>query len=258
VPIELIYENNSMRWGFQIKEQEQRHQWLKLSLDPESVLVESELIRKYADNKALPPAYAGSPEKMCTDFLKALRQHTHDIIRHKLSSSIVETTSFAFIVTVSIIQTVSPLKHVAKACHNQIGLKTRRDNVQKRLAWATVSSSLQSPRPLPSMHSTWCILMVSRSDRLPLSQTVAEALSASILLDSGYLDCSDMVIDLITYEIVELKPILKVREATAGKGGVVAARFWIATSRSILRIDSGLHVAGMKKSSKKPWTSSRR
>jgi hypothetical protein len=29
-----------------------------------------------------------------------------------------------------------------------------------------------------------------------------------------------MVIDLITYEIVELKPMLKVLEATAGKGGV--------------------------------------
>jgi hypothetical protein len=120
VPTELIYENNSIRWGFQIKEREQRHQWFKLSLDPESVLVESEPVKRYPDNKALPPAYLGSPEKMCTDFLKAPRQHTHDIISHKLSSSIVETTSFAFIVTVSINQTVSPSKHVAKACHNQV------------------------------------------------------------------------------------------------------------------------------------------
>ena len=101
VPTELIYENNGMRWGFQIKDREKRHQWFKLSLDPESVLVESELVRKYPDTKSLPPAYARTPEKMCTDFLRALRKHTHDIISHKLSSSIVETTSFAFIVTVS-------------------------------------------------------------------------------------------------------------------------------------------------------------
>jgi hypothetical protein len=100
--------------------------------------------------------------------------------------------------------------------------------------------------------------MVSRSDRLSLSQTVAEALSASILLHSGYLDCSDIVIDLITYEIVELKPMLKVREATAGKGGVRGSSILNHNFPKHLEDDSGLQVARMKKSSKKPWTSSRR
>jgi hypothetical protein len=69
--------------------------------------------------------------------------------------------------------------------------------------------------------------MISRSDRLSWSQTVAEALSAN---DSGYLDCSHVVIDLITYEIVELKPMLKVREETAGK------------RRSLWQLDSELHL----------------
>jgi len=55
---------------------------------------------KYPDTQALPPAYAVTPEKMTTDFLNALRQHTFDIISHKLTSTIAETTSFAFIITV--------------------------------------------------------------------------------------------------------------------------------------------------------------
>ena len=102
VPTELVYDGSGsgMRWGFQIKDREQRHQWFKLGLDPESVLAKSTLAQKYPDTRALPPGYAMTAEKMTTDFLKALKKHTSDIISHKLSSAIVESTSFAFIVTV--------------------------------------------------------------------------------------------------------------------------------------------------------------
>ena len=102
VPTELIYDDDGIRWGFQLKENELRHKLFKLGLDPESVLTEAELVRNYPDHTTLPPAYAVTPEKMSTDFLKALRKHTYDILSHKLSSVIVETSLFAFIITVSV------------------------------------------------------------------------------------------------------------------------------------------------------------
>lgn len=44
-----------------------------------------------------------------------------------------------------------------------------------------------------------------------------EAQSVCFLTSRGT-SGTNVVQDLITYEIVELKPVLKVREATAGKG----------------------------------------
>jgi hypothetical protein len=34
VPTELTYDEDGRRWGFQINEDEERHQWFKLDLDP--------------------------------------------------------------------------------------------------------------------------------------------------------------------------------------------------------------------------------
>lgn len=100
VPTELVYGDDGMRWGFQIKENEKRHRWFKLGLDPETVQTDSKLVRDYPDDTLLPPPYGCTPEKMPTDFLRALRQHVYDAMSTKLSPTAIENSIFVFIVPV--------------------------------------------------------------------------------------------------------------------------------------------------------------
>jgi hypothetical protein len=100
VPTEIVYGEDGIRWGFQIKEDEKRHRWFKLGLDPESVQAESKLVRDYPDDKILPPPYGSNPQTMPTDYLRALREHVYAMMSTKLTPTAIKNTNFVFIVTV--------------------------------------------------------------------------------------------------------------------------------------------------------------
>lgn len=97
---ELRYENGECRWGFQVDDYGLRHQWFKLDLDPSQSRGISDLSRQYPDQHALPPGYSASSEKLCTDYLRALRIHTEEVLQHKLPASILKTTPIEYMITV--------------------------------------------------------------------------------------------------------------------------------------------------------------
>ena len=97
---ELQYTGEDFKWGFQIADYDQRHQWFKLGLDPEQCNgASSTLARDYPDTHASPPEYDHSPEKLVTDYLTALRKHAEQVLRHKLPESALTSTPIEFVIT---------------------------------------------------------------------------------------------------------------------------------------------------------------
>lgn len=97
---EIQYSEEGYKWGFQIGDYGQRHQWFKLGLDPAHCAgASSTLARDYPDPNALPPEYIHSPEKLVTDYLTALRKHAEQVLRYKLPESALTSTPIEFIIT---------------------------------------------------------------------------------------------------------------------------------------------------------------
>lgn len=92
---EIVYDGNNFKWGFQIGDSEQRHQWFKLDLDPLQVR-DSPFAAKYIDPLRAPPGY--DPPKLCTDFLTGLREHVEHVLRAKLLGSALHNTPIEYIV----------------------------------------------------------------------------------------------------------------------------------------------------------------
>ncbi|KAL8789357.1 MAG: hypothetical protein Q9195_006884 [Heterodermia aff. obscurata] len=100
VPTEIQYSNGTYKWGFQIGEYGQRHQWFKLGLDPaDRGGTSSALAHEYPDLNASPPEYIHSPEKLVTDYLTALRKHAEQVLRYKLPESALASTPIEFVIT---------------------------------------------------------------------------------------------------------------------------------------------------------------
>lgn len=97
---EIQYSSGSYKWGFQIPDYGQRHQWFKLGLDPaHGRSSSSTLARDFPDPNAAPPEYNHSPEKLVTDYLTALKKHAEQVLRYKLPKSTLISTPIEFIIT---------------------------------------------------------------------------------------------------------------------------------------------------------------
>lgn len=96
---ELQYDGHNYKWGYQIGEDEQRHQWFKLDLDPTQSRGTSGLAHCLPDPMAAPPGYDISPEKLVTDYLTALRKHAEQSLRYRLPKGALKSTSIEFIVS---------------------------------------------------------------------------------------------------------------------------------------------------------------
>lgn len=98
-PFSISFFGQDYKWGFQIGEDEQRHQWFKLDLDPSHRRDTSQLARLFPDPKAAPPGYDMHPEKLSTDYFTAIRKHGEQILRCKLPSSALQSLPIEYIVS---------------------------------------------------------------------------------------------------------------------------------------------------------------
>ena len=94
---EITYDGQNYKWGFEIDDCVQRHQWFKLDLDP-SQLRTTDLSSQNGDPLAAPLSYAHSAEKLVTDYLTALRQHTERVLQYKLPEGALASTPIEYIV----------------------------------------------------------------------------------------------------------------------------------------------------------------
>ena len=191
---ELRYEDNDCRWGFQVDDFGLRHQWFKLDLDPSQSRDISDLSRQYPDQHALPPGYNGSAEKLCTDYLAALRTHTEKVLQHKLPASIIKSTPIEYIITVPAVWT-DQAQALTRACAFNAGMGKDLQIISEPEAAAIYALHAMDPHSI-------------------------EVGDTFVLCDAG-----GGTVDLISYKVTALKPILKVEEASPGSGRLCGSTF---------------------------------
>ncbi|KAK5056031.1 hypothetical protein LTR84_012582 [Exophiala bonariae] len=196
VPTEMIYDEDELRWGFMIKDDEARHQWFKLDLDPTHENEVSRLTINFPDPKALPPLYDGASGavKLSTDYLSCLRQHTVNILKLKLGEGVVNSTPIRYIITVPAIW-----NDAAKARTQQCGID----------AGMGLDIRIISEPEAAVVHA----LDVMDPHNLNVGDTF-------VLCDAG-----GGTVDLISYSVTRLEPKLEIREAVAGSGDACGSIF---------------------------------
>ena len=100
----MRYDGNGYRWGYQIQNEEKRYEWFKLGLDPSIQREKSSLATKYPGITRLPfsiTSYdATSPQKLTTDYLKALRCHAEEMMERIVLGAVFRRTQKEYIITV--------------------------------------------------------------------------------------------------------------------------------------------------------------
>lgn len=190
----MRYDLGQCKWGFQVDDYGQRHQWFKLDLDPSQSRGVSDLSRQYPDQHAQPPGYSVSSEKLGTDYLASLRLHTEEVLKHKLPSSILKNTPIEYIITVPAVWS---------------------DTAQAKTRTCAYNAGMGKELQIISEPEAAAIYALNAMD--PHSINVGDTL---IICDAG-----GGTVDLISYTVSALKPILKVQEATTGSGRLCGSTF---------------------------------
>lgn len=171
-----------------------RHQWFKLDLDPSQPRGVTDLSRNYPDQHALPPSYSVSAEKLCTDYLTSIRTHTEAVLQHKLPQSILKSTPIEYIITVPAVWS-DMAQAKTRTCAEHAGMGKQLQIISEPEAAAIYALHAMDP------HS------------IKVGDTF-------VLCDAG-----GGTVDLISYTVSALKPILRVEEAAMGTGRICGSTF---------------------------------
>ena len=194
VPTELQYDvDGAVKWGFQILESQHRHQLFKLELDESRRYKKTTVAQNFPDPKALPPGYNTTGEKLITDYLTALRKHADQILRNKIPVSAFASTPIEYVVTVPAVWSDS-----AKA---KTKLAAERAGMGK--VHMVAEPEAGAVYALHALH--------------PHTINVGDKF---MLVDAG-----GGTVDVITYEVKGLQPMLQVAEVTSGSGALCGSSF---------------------------------
>ncbi|KAL8987937.1 MAG: hypothetical protein Q9169_008631, partial [Polycauliona sp. 2 TL-2023] len=184
---EIQYNSDgSFKWGFQIPADGERHKWFKLALDPESTAnIDIGQAKYYIDHQAAPPRYNQEPEEIVKDYLTALRRHLEAVLQKTLPQSVVSSTPVDYILTVPAIWTDTAVAKT-RTCAELAGMKSLK----------IVSE--------PEAAAIWALQQVT-----PGSFDNGDTF---VVCDAG-----GGTVDLISYKVTGLKPILKVAEVAPGQ-----------------------------------------
>jgi molecular chaperone DnaK (HSP70) len=137
-------------------------------------------------------------DKLVTDFISQLGDHLLYTLREKLGDSIVNSTPLEFVVTVPAIWSDLAKDKTKKACQKASGLSTSQQQVH-----------------LVSEPEAAAIYALHGLD--PHGLKVGDTI---VVVDAG-----GGTVDLISYTITGLKPILEVQEAAPGSGALCGSTF---------------------------------
>ncbi|RNJ59235.1 hypothetical protein D7B24_002990 [Verticillium nonalfalfae] len=193
VPTKLRYTKGDVQWGFSIPvtaPQNEVVEWFKLDIDP---------TLQDMGNTVAKEARAGrSVDELVTDFISALGEHLRYTLQAKLGGHIVSTIPLEFCVTVPAIWSDLAKDKTRQACQKAPGLVATR-----------------SPIHLVSEPEAAAIYALHGLD--PHGLQVGDTI---VVVDAG-----GGTVDLISYTITRLKPILEVQEAAPGSGALCGSTF---------------------------------
>ncbi|KAK3939287.1 chaperone protein DnaK [Diplogelasinospora grovesii] len=208
VPTKLRYNNNNIEWGFSIPMSAPTSEiidWFKLDLEP-TLTSPAGVMRNSAAREGR------NVDKLVTDYISALGDHLMYTLKEKLGEGVVKSTPLEFVVTVPAIWTDRAKDKTKQACMRAAGLSTTK----------------------PLIHL--------------ISEPEAAAIYALHGLDPHGLKVGDSfvicdagggTVDLISYTITKLKPILEVTEATPGTGSLCGSTFLNMRFRNFLKAKLG-------------------
>ncbi|MCJ1380511.1 hypothetical protein MMC17_003619 [Xylographa soralifera] len=196
VPTELQYAGGKISWGYKIPDSAQRHKWFKLSLDPTQERNLFSLEQELPDSRASAANYHVTAEKMVIDYLTALRRPVEQVLQYKVPKDTLARTPLQYCLTVPAVwsETAQAKTH---ACAVAAGMT--KDN---ELTMITE----------PEAAATYALAAMNPHD-LKVGSTF-------VLVDAG-----GGTVDLISYKVTALKPILKVKEAATGTGALCGSTY---------------------------------
>jgi molecular chaperone DnaK (HSP70) len=151
-------------------------------------------------------------DKLVTDYISALGDHLMYTLREKLGDGVVASTPLEFIVTVPAIWSDLAKDKTRRACQNAPGL-----------------SATKSPIHLISEPEAAAIYALHGLD--PHGLRIGDSF---VICDAG-----GGTVDLISYTITNLKPILEVQEATPGTGALCGSTYLNMRFAKFLRAKLG-------------------
>ena len=137
-------------------------------------------------------------DQLVTDYISALGDHLMYTLREKLGDGVVKSTPLEFVVTVPAIWSDLAKDKTRQACQRAAGL-----------------SATKAPIHLVSEPEAAAIYALHGLD--PHGLQVGDSF---VICDAG-----GGTVDLISYTITKLKPILEVQEATPGSGALCGSTF---------------------------------
>ncbi|KAK7914959.1 hypothetical protein PG985_012662 [Apiospora marii] len=205
VPTQLHYGvDGSIRWGYNIPDDAKRLEWFKLH---------------FSDKAKLPKDVQNSPQlkksqemldemgidadTAMAEYLKRLWNHTIEQFRRHRGAGLVDSIPFIVVLTVPAIWTETARKRMREAAK-------RAGILDDRLPGVTKLQFISEPEAaaISSLYSE----LDDRPDVKKGTRFIV-------------LDCGGGTVDLISYEVVQVTPEIKVKECTTGIGGLCGATF---------------------------------
>ena len=192
-----MYDGGALeKWGYQIPVSSQRHRFFKLQLDPSQPRHLLALDESLLDRRAATPAYNLPIDKMVTDFLLVLRKQVEEVLGSKIPQSALKSTPISYCMTVPAVWTEAAQART-RHCAELAGLN---DNGDLQMTSEPEAAAVYT-------------LSAMDHHKLEIGDTF-------VLCDAG-----GGTVDLISYEILGLRPVLELKEKAPGFGGLCGSKF---------------------------------
>ncbi|EJT70088.1 hypothetical protein GGTG_12261 [Gaeumannomyces tritici R3-111a-1] len=214
VPTRLRYDGDEIQWGFSIPPsapQREVLEWFKLDLDP-ALQSMGDAVTKDAASRS-----GRTTDELVADYLSALGDHLMYTLREKLGEDVIKNTPLEFVVTVPAIWSDLAKDKTRQACLKASGLQA------------------VSKAPIHLVSEPEAAAMYALHGLDPHGLNVGDSF---VICDAG-----GGTVDLITYTITKLKPILEVQEAAPGSGALCGSTFLNLRFSNFLKAKLG-HLEG--------------
>lgn len=214
IPTRIRYTNaaaTDLEWGSQISVNVPPHEvveWFKLDLEPD---LEGS---RNAANETQAARKGKTVDQLVTDYISALAQHLHYTLRQKLGDTVLRSTPLEFVITVPAIWSDLAKQRTTRACETA---------VRKVTGISTTGITLVSE---PEAAAIYALHGLD-----PHGLNVGDTF---VVCDAG-----GGTVDLISYTITALKPILEVKETTPGTGALCGSTFLNRRFEQFLRAKLG-------------------